>query len=340
MQRTAARRHAPGSPPRMARVQVAAGEDSVIGAAGVVLWGTLLDRLGLIELANARGLRAVGGRGYSGGVCYRTLTETMLAGGDFLSDRFLLADEATARLRGTHRLPSVPTLTRFLGAAGLGEVAKAQAVNRALLARAWAMGAGPEPGLLTIDIDPTMVRTYGPGKQRTAFSRRGEVGLAPMLGVLAETGDVLGVRARGAAAGMRGLGRFVDECVSAIPRSTRAKGQLWLGPTPRPSPWPWCSPLDAMTPVSASRLVRSPRSAPPSRRSSTTRLPAGSPPSAPTTRWPRRRSASASERTVVTVRASSAPRACRSASSSGASASPSAASSASTTSTATGSRRS
>lgn len=228
MQTTAARSTVSGRVPRMAPVEVVEGEDTVVPVAGVVLWGALLDRLDLGGVADERQLRAAGPQGYSGGTCYRALAETMLAGGDFVSDRFLLADVATAELRGQHALPSVPTLTRFLAEAGLGTVAKAAAVNREMLRRAWAMGAGPHPGLLTIDVDPTMVPTYGSTKEGTAFSYTGQVGLAPMLGVLAETGDVLAVRARGPRAGMRGLASFLDECICALPDEVRATRQLWF----------------------------------------------------------------------------------------------------------------
>ena len=46
----------------------------------------------------------------------------------------------------TTALPSHTTLFRFLGGADLGRVSKAAAVNRTMLARAWAMGAGPHRG--------------------------------------------------------------------------------------------------------------------------------------------------------------------------------------------------
>lgn len=129
-----AARHRGGVPD----VGVEAGEDSVTGVAGAVLWGPLLDRLNVVGVADERGLRPIGPGGYTGGQCYRAAVELQLAGGDFVSDRSLLADEATARLRGSHALPSVSTLCRFLGGADLGRVAKAAAVNRSMLARAWA----------------------------------------------------------------------------------------------------------------------------------------------------------------------------------------------------------
>jgi hypothetical protein len=70
-------------------------------------------------------LRQVGPGGFTGGECYRALTELLLAGGDFLVDVDLLRDDATARLRGPHRLPSHDTLWRSCDQADLGRVAKA-----------------------------------------------------------------------------------------------------------------------------------------------------------------------------------------------------------------------
>jgi hypothetical protein len=211
------------------RVVVEAGEDSVTGVAGAVLWGPLLDRLDLVGVADRRGLRPIGPGGYPGGLCYRSIVEVQLAGGDFVSDRSLIADEATGRLRGDRALPSVATLCRFLGGADLGRVSKAAAVNRTMLARAWSMGAGPGPGLLTIDPDATFMHTYGRTKEGSAFHYSREVGLTPMVGVCGETGDVLAMRARGGAANPgRALGSFLDECVTAIPAPVRDRCQLWF----------------------------------------------------------------------------------------------------------------
>lgn len=176
---------------------VTASEEDLTAVAEVALWGPLLDRLNVVAEADRRALRPIGPGGYSGRECDRALVETQLAGGDFLSDRALLADDATAALRGPWELPSVSTLSRFLDVTDLGRVSKAAAVNRTLLRRAWAAGAGPAGSTITIDPDATRVATYGAGKQGSAFDRHGQVGLSPLVGVCGETGDVLAVRARG-----------------------------------------------------------------------------------------------------------------------------------------------
>lgn len=210
------------------RVKVEVADEEVTGVAGVVLWGPLLDRLNLVGVADERVLRPIGPGGYTGGECYRTLVEVLLAGGEFLSDRSLL-EGATEALRGEHAFPSHTTLFRFLGEADFGRVHKAAAVNRTMLARAWALGAGPTGGMVTIDPDATSVDTYGPNKQGSKFGYRGEVGLSPLIGVCGETGDVLALRARGGSAHPgRGIAGFIRECAAAIPAAVRDAKNLWV----------------------------------------------------------------------------------------------------------------
>lgn len=213
----------------VASVVPVATADDVTSFAGVALWGPLLDRLGVVDEADRRLLRPVRAGGFTGGECYRAIIETQLAGGEFLSDVVLLGG-ATQRLRGEHRLPSHTTLFRFCDDADFGRAHKAAAVNRVMLGRAWAMGAGPTGGLVTVDPDATLVATYGPTKQASTFTyRRGLVGMSPLVGVCGETGDVLAVRARaGNAHPGRAMGSFITECVGAIPDPVRQASNLWV----------------------------------------------------------------------------------------------------------------
>jgi hypothetical protein len=214
---------------RVTPVVVEAAEDHVTGVAGIALFGELLDHLGIVEVADRHNLRPIGPGGYSGGECYRPLVELQLAGGDFLSDVSLLQDEATQRLRGSQALPSHTTLFRFLAGADLGRAKRAQATNADVLRRAWAMGAAPAPGRLTIDPDATYIDTYGKKKEGSKFSYKGEVQMSPLVGVIGETGDVLAIRARGGnASPKRKLASFIDECVAAIPKQARPLYQLWI----------------------------------------------------------------------------------------------------------------
>ncbi len=212
------------------RIEVGVTDDQIIGVGGLPLWGELLDCLGLYDEADRRRLREIGPEGYNGGECYRSLVEIMLAGGDFLVDRHLLSGDAVASLRGDHSLPSHTTMWRFLAGATMGKPQAAAAVNRKMLERAWAMGAGPAPGkYLTIDPDATDVATYGPGKEGSTFGYKHKVCLAPFVGVCGETGDVLAVRARGGNANPgRALGGFMRECLASVPKSVRDRRQIWF----------------------------------------------------------------------------------------------------------------
>ena len=102
-------------------------------------------------------------------------------------------------------------------------------MSRELLARAWAAGAGPGDGPLTIDLDSTSCETYGLAKEGARHHRyTHRRGYHPLLAVAAGTGDVLMARLReGQANTGRGAGHFLRETVSRV-RYAGAKGQLTM----------------------------------------------------------------------------------------------------------------
>ena len=100
-------------------------------------------------------------------------------------------------------------------------------VSRELLARAWAAGAGPGDGPLTIDLDSTICETYGLAKEGARHhGYTGKRGYHPLLAVAAGTGEVLMARLReGRANTARGADHFLRETVSRV-RYAGAKGQI------------------------------------------------------------------------------------------------------------------
>ena len=100
-------------------------------------------------------------------------------------------------------------------------------VSRELLSRAWAAGAGPGDGPLTIDLDSTICETYGLAKEGARHhSYTGQRGYHPLLAVAAGTGDVLMSRLReGRANTVRGAAHFLRETVGRV-RHAGAIGQL------------------------------------------------------------------------------------------------------------------
>ena len=92
-----------------------------------------------------------------------TLVASALAGGDCIDDADVLRTGRTASALGcVVKAPSTPStfLGTFLGSFRWGHVRQLDRVSRELLARAWAAGAGPGDGPLTIDLDSTICETY------------------------------------------------------------------------------------------------------------------------------------------------------------------------------------
>ena len=92
---------------------------------------------------------------------------------------------------------------------------------------AWAAGAGPGEGPLTIDLDSTMCETYGlanEGARHHGYT--GQRGYHPLLAIAAGTGEVLMSRLReGRANTVRGAAHFLRETVGRV-RHAGARGQL------------------------------------------------------------------------------------------------------------------
>ena len=121
------------------------------------------------------------------------------------------------------------TLGTFLRSFRWGHVRQLDRVGRELLARAWAAGAGPGDGPLTIDLDSTICETYGLFKEGARhYGYTGQRGYHPLLAVAASTGDVLMAQLReGRANTARGAAHFLRETVGRV-RYGGAGGQLTM----------------------------------------------------------------------------------------------------------------
>ena len=87
-----------------------------------------------------------------------------------------------------------------------------------LLARAWAGGAGPGGDPLTIDVDSSILETYGLAKQGgMAFTYNHVRGYHPPFATVAGTGDVIHTRLRGGNSHTgRGAASFIAETVGRV----------------------------------------------------------------------------------------------------------------------------
>ena len=98
-----------------------------------------------------------------------------------------------------------------------------------MLARAWAAGAGPGDAPVIVDVDSSIVETYGLKKQGGAkFTYNKVRGYHPLLAVVAGTGDVAHCRQRGGNANSgRGAGSFLTETFNRL-RAAGASGPVTL----------------------------------------------------------------------------------------------------------------
>src|SRR3972149_11390521 len=151
-----------------------------------------------------------------------------LAGGDCIDDANALRAGGTERVLGL-AVKAASTLGTFLRSFRWGHVRQLDRVSREILARAWAAGAGPGAGPLTIDLDSTICETYGltkEGAQHHGYT--GVRGYPPLLAVAAGTGDVLMARLReGRARTARGAAHFLRETIGRA-RDAGASGALTM----------------------------------------------------------------------------------------------------------------
>ena len=207
------------------RIQITFDDHRLVANAGLILPATLAQHLGLPQLVQQRlGLGNAPGRANTGDKMM-TLVASALAGGDCIDDADVLRIGGTAGALGcVVKAPS--TLGTFLRSFRWGHVRQLDRVSRELLARAWAAGAGPGDGPLTIDLDSTICETYGLGKEGALHhSYTGQRGYHPLLAIAAGTGDVLMSRLReGRANTARGAAHFLRETVGRVRGG--ARGQL------------------------------------------------------------------------------------------------------------------
>src|SRR6266508_3175977 len=208
------------------RLDTAFDDDRLVADAGLLLPATLAHHLDLKGLVDEHlDLGAKPGRANVGDKLL-TLVLSALAGGDCIDDADALRAGGTERILG-FRVKAASTLGTFLRSFRWGHVRQLDRVSRELLRRAWAAGAGPGTGPLTIDLDSTICETYGLQKDGARHHTYTHVrGYHPLLAVAAGTGDVLMARLReGRANTARGAAHFLRETIGRV-RSAGATGQL------------------------------------------------------------------------------------------------------------------
>jgi hypothetical protein len=209
------------------QVDIAFDDPRAVAHAGLLLPATLAERLGieqatdqLVDLGDRPGAAQPGRK-------LLTLVHALVAGGDCIDDVELLRCGSTASVLG-HRVMAASTVGTFLRSFTFGHVRQLDQVTGELLSRAWAAGAGPGDGPLTVDVDSTICEVHGYHKQGACYGYTHRLGYHPLLAFRASTGEVLHARLRkGAANTARGILRFVDELIARL-RRAGASGELTL----------------------------------------------------------------------------------------------------------------
>jgi hypothetical protein len=209
------------------RVVVTFDDTHAVADAGLILAATLAQHLGLRELFDAYvDLGAAAGHAHVGDKAM-TLIHSALADGDSIDDANALRAGASAMVLG-HSVLAPSTLGTFLRGFTWGHARQLDRVSGELLARAWGAGAGPGGGAVTVDVDSTILETYGLKKQGAKFTYSHVRGYHPLISVIAGTGDVVHARLRGGNAHTgRGAASFLAETFGRI-RAAAASGSLTM----------------------------------------------------------------------------------------------------------------
>ena len=209
------------------QVDIAFDDEHAVASAGLLLPATLAERLGVEQATNQ--LVDLGDRPGAAhpGRKLLTLVHALVAGGDCIDDVELLRSGATGSVLG-HRVMAASTVGTWLRAFTFGHVRQLDKVTDQILARAWAAGAGPGDGPLTVDVDSTICEVHGYHQQGACYGYTHRLGYHPLLAFRADSGEVLHARLRkGSANTARGSARFVDELVARL-RRAGASGELTL----------------------------------------------------------------------------------------------------------------
>lgn len=215
-------------------VAVEFDDGRLIANAGLLLTGTLSDRLGLERLVDET--VDLGGRPGAArpGRKLLSLVHAMAAGADSINDCDVLRAGGTEAILG-HKAMAPSTLGTFLRSFTFGHVRQLDRVLARSLEQAWAAGGGPGSERLVIDIDSFVGKVHGYAKQGAGFGYTGERGYHPLLASRSGSGEVLHIRQRKGQAGSgRGALRFVQELIARVRRAgaggeilVRADSAFW-----------------------------------------------------------------------------------------------------------------
>ncbi len=189
-------------------------DGSLVGDAGLLLAGTVMDRLGLEAMIDAAVRPPAAGRGSGSKVL--SVVASMLVGGSFIDDTDRLRAGSTGAVLAFEPL-AASTLGTFLRSFAFGHVRQLDRVHELALGRAWSVGASAEAAEMTVDLDSTVCEVFGKSKHGAAYGHTKVLGYHPLVAVRDDTGEVLHSRMRSGSS-QRGHLRFAAETLARLRR--------------------------------------------------------------------------------------------------------------------------
>jgi hypothetical protein len=110
------------------------------------------------------------------------------AGGSHIDHAEMLRSGSTGSVLG-HRVMAPSTLGTFLRAFTFGHVRQLDRVLGEALRRAWALGAGPGPEQLVIDLDSIICEVSGKAKHGASYGYTKKLGYHPLVAFRAWAGE-------------------------------------------------------------------------------------------------------------------------------------------------------
>ena len=189
-------------------------DESLVADAGLLLAGTVMDRLGLVAMIDEVVRPPAAGRG--SGAKALSVVASMLVGGSHIDDTDRLrAGSAQAVLPFAVAAPS--TVGTWLRSFTFGHVRQLDRACELALARAWSVGASADVAEMTVDLDSTVCEVYGRCKHGAAYGHTGVLGYHPLAAVRDDTGEIIHTRMRSGSS-QRGQRRFAAETLARLRR--------------------------------------------------------------------------------------------------------------------------
>lgn len=190
---------------------LATTKDLLTSRAGLVCVATLMQSIDFVQAVNHHFSQPQSNRGFKPSVFVTSMMLMLHEGGKCLDDlQYIRQDKALRLLLGLNQVPESDSLGDWLRRIGQSGVSAVTEVNRTLLKRTL-----HKIKTVTLDIDAMLACT---NKQSAQWSYKKCKGYMPMIGTLAETGQIVATefRAGNVAPAFDNLG-FIKHCESALP---------------------------------------------------------------------------------------------------------------------------